>query len=315
MHPAYSVIFFTVSSGTGFGLLALLSVLGAARLLPGAAHFAGVAFGVALAAITFGLLSSTYHLGRPQRSWRAFSQWRSSWLSREGVAAIATYVPAGLLAADASGVIHLGATAGMFNLAAAALALATIYCTAMIYRSLATIHQWHNAWTVPNYLILGLAAGAVWMNFLLMAFQAGNVFISLSTALMLAVALLGKARYWAFIDETRHGSSPETATGLGHMGKVNLFEAPHTEDNYLMREMGYRVARAHALKLRRYAKLLGFIVPIVLVVAAVFSGASVGVALTLLAALMATAGMVIERWLFFAEAKHVVTLFYGRETA
>jgi sulfite dehydrogenase (quinone) subunit SoeC len=315
MHPAYSVIFFTVSSGTGYGLVTLLSVLGAAGLLPDASHFADVAFGVALAAITFGLLSSTYHLGRPQRSWRAFSQWRSSWLSREGVAAIATYVPAGLLAADAFGVIHLGTTAGMFNLAAAALALATIYCTAMIYRSLATIHQWHNAWTVPNYLILGLAAGAVWMNFLLMAFQAGNVFISLSTALMLAVALLSKARYWAFIDETRHGSSPETATGLGHMGKVNLFEAPHTEDNYLMREMGYRVARAHALKLRRYAKLLGFIVPIVLVVAAVFSGASVGVALTLLAALMATAGIIIERWLFFAEAKHVVTLFYGRETA
>lgn len=315
MHPAYSVIFFTVSSGSGYGLLALLSLLGVTGSLPGASHFTGVAFGLALAAITFGLLSSTYHLGRPQRSWRAFGQWRSSWLSREGIAAIATYVPAGLVAADAFGIIHLSASLGIFNLAAAVLALATIYCTAMIYRSLATIHQWHNAWTVPNYLILGLAAGAVWMNFLLMVFHIDRIFISVLTVVLLAGALFSKARYWRFIDETSHGSSPESATGLGHLGKVHLFEAPHTEENYLMREMGYRVARTHALRLRHYAKALGFAVPIVLTLAAAWSGASIGIALALLAAATTTAGMLIERWLFFAEARHVVTLFYGRETA
>ena len=56
---------------------------------------------IALVLITAGLLSSTAHLGRPERAWRAFSQWRTSWLSREGVAAVFTYVPAGLFALGA----------------------------------------------------------------------------------------------------------------------------------------------------------------------------------------------------------------------
>ena len=315
MHPAYSVIFFTVSSGAGYGLLALLGVLGVTGSLPSGFCFGVIAFGLSLGAITLGLLSSTYHLGRPERSWRAFSQWQSSWLSREGIAAVATFIPATLLAAGAIDLIDLGSTANILNGAAAALALATIYCTAMIYRSLKTIHQWHNRWTVPNYLILGVAAGAVWMNFLLLAFQSANRSFSIFTALILTLALVTKMRYWKFIDETAHQSSPETATGLGHLGKVRLFEGPHTEENYLMREMGFRVARAHALKLRHYARALGFVLPIILILAAVYAHGTVGAALALVAAVTTSVGMVIERWLFFAEAKHVVTLFYGRHVA
>ena len=97
MHPAYSVIFFTTASGAGYGLLAWLA---ASAMFGGIAHnaaFGVVGMGLALALILGGLLSSTLHLGRPERAWRAFSQWRTSWLSREGVLALATFVPAGLL--------------------------------------------------------------------------------------------------------------------------------------------------------------------------------------------------------------------------
>ncbi len=315
MHPAYSVIFFTVSTGAGYGLLVLLGVLGITGSLPSGFWFGVIAFGLSLGAISFGLLSSTYHLGRPERSWRAFSQWQSSWLSREGVAAVATYVPASFLAAGAVDLIDLGSTTNILNVAAAALALTTIYCTGMIYRSLKTVHQWHNRWTVPNYLVLGVASGAVWMNFLLLAFQSANRSLSILTALILTLALVTKLRYWKFIDETAHQSSPETATGLGHLGKVRLFEGPHTEENYLMREMGFRVARAHALKLRNYARAFGFVLPIILVLVAGYINGTVGAALALVAAVTTSVGMVIERWLFFAEAKHVVTLFYGRDVA
>ena len=65
--------------------------------------------GLALGLISAGLLSSAGHLGRPERAWRAFSQWRSSWLSREGVASVATFVPAGLFAI---GWVFLGRTDG-----------------------------------------------------------------------------------------------------------------------------------------------------------------------------------------------------------
>ena len=91
MNPAYSVILFTTASGAGYGLLALTAMAGASHGRASTVGFAITLLVVALALITTGLLSSTLHLGRPERAWRAFSQWRTSWLSREGVLAVATY--------------------------------------------------------------------------------------------------------------------------------------------------------------------------------------------------------------------------------
>ena len=93
MHPAYSVILFTTASGAGYGLLALLAVFGAAGVLPANTWLGFVGIGLGLALVVAGLLSSTFHLGRPERAARAFTQWRSSWLAREGVAAIAAFAP------------------------------------------------------------------------------------------------------------------------------------------------------------------------------------------------------------------------------
>ena len=97
MHPAYSVIVFTTASGAGLGLLAWLALLGLLDLVATERWLGFTGLALAFVLITGGLLSSTSHLGRPERAWRAFSQWRTSWLSREGVAAVATYVPAGVL--------------------------------------------------------------------------------------------------------------------------------------------------------------------------------------------------------------------------
>ena len=96
MHPAPSIVFFTTASGAGYGLLFWLGLLRPLGLLPATPIRPWSRWSWRSALITAGLLSSTLHLGQPQRAWRAFSQWRSSWLSREGVAALATYVPAGL---------------------------------------------------------------------------------------------------------------------------------------------------------------------------------------------------------------------------
>ncbi len=98
MHPAYSVILFTTASGAGYGLIAWLAYTVFTGELQSGAALNVVAFGLALVLISGGLLSSTAHLGRPERAWRAASQWRTSWLSREAVAALATFVPILLLA-------------------------------------------------------------------------------------------------------------------------------------------------------------------------------------------------------------------------
>ena len=115
MHPAYSVIFFTTATGAGYGLLGLLGLLSVLGMAPADFWFGIVGFGLAFGLIASGLLSSTGHLGHPERAWRAFSQWRSSWLSREGVVAVVTFVPAGLFAI---GWVILGRTDGWVAVAA-----------------------------------------------------------------------------------------------------------------------------------------------------------------------------------------------------
>jgi DMSO reductase anchor subunit len=308
VHPSLSVIFFTTASGAGYGLLALLGVLGPAGALPREAGFGFAALALALGLITAGLVSSTFHLGQPQRAWRAFSQWRTSWLSREGVASLATYAPALLLAVAW---IFFGTTPMVLGLLATIGAVCTVYCTAMIYRSLKPIPRWHNGWVVPNYFALALMTGVLWLVFLLQAF--GTVRPSLSWLAIAAIVVAGalKLGYWRFIDSAPAESTPETATGLGAIGAVRLFEAPHTSSNYLLKEMGFAIARKHAAKLRRLAMTLGFALPLLLSIVTLLSGGWLAVAAALLAATLASIGTFIERWLFFAEAKHAVTLYYG----
>mgnify|MGYP001398822767 CR=1 FL=1 len=316
MHPALSVILFTTTSGAGYGLLALLGVLGPLGLLPGDRWFGVAAFALVFVSVTFGLLSSTFHLGHPERAWRALSQWRSSWLSREGLLALATYVPAGLYALGWVGFERTGGAWAVAGLAAAALAAATVYATSMIYRSLKPIQRWCNGWVPPNYLLLALMTGALLLHALLAAWAEAQPAVTVLTLAATVGAAIAKHGYWRNIDRTSSASTPETATGLGALGKVRLLEAPHTTENYLLKEMGFRVARKHATKLRRISSALAFLLPFLLTVAAALAGSRwTGSFLAVLAVLSALAGVLIERWLFFAEARHTVTLYYGAEIA
>lgn len=312
MHPAFSVIFFTVSSGTGYGLLAVLGIGAALGWVAPAPWLGAVGIIIALAAVTAGLLSSTFHLGHPERSWRALSQWRSSWLSREGVLAVLAYGPA--LALLVCWFLGLG-NGGLFKLLGTITALVaalTVYATAMIYRSLKTIPEWSNGWTVAAYLSLGLAGGAIWANAVVRAFGAPNSSMAVLAILSLVVAWMVKHRYWRFIDAMTPATTLESATGLGRFGKVRKFEGPHTEHNYLLKEMGYQIARKHAVKLRLYAQIATFALPLAMLLLTLLAGGAFAILASLVAALSVVLGLFVERWLFFAEATHVVTLYYGR---
>lgn len=313
MHPAYSVILFTTASGAGYGLLVWLALGGALGWVAAERWLGVVGFALAFGLITAGLLSSTAHLGRPERAWRAFSQWRSSWLSREGVMAVATYIPAGLLAV---GWVFLESAQGWFAvpaLLAAVCATATIYTTGMIYASLRTIRQWHQPLTAPVYIALGLASGAVLLNLVLQAFGQGRAWSAWLAIVLLAAGLCLKLAYWRSIDGAERTYTVEAATGLGALGKVRPLEPPHTQPNFVMREMGYSIARKHAETLRHLTLILGFAVPIAACLLALVPGAGLGGAL--LAAASMSVGLAVERWLFFAEARHVVMLYYGADAA
>ena len=230
-------------------------------LLPDSGWFAFAALAAAIALAAAGLGSSVLHLGRPERAWRAFSQWRSSWLSREGVLSVLTFVPTAVFGV---GWVFFGATRGVVGLCgilAAALAAATICCTGMIYASLKPIHQWHNGWVVPGYLALGLMAGLLVLDFLVRLWMPHAAILALLTVAAVAVAWWVKERYWLFIATNSARSTVASATALGSRGRVRRFEAPHTEDNYLLKEMGFQIARKHARRLRLIARLAGFALP------------------------------------------------------
>jgi DMSO reductase anchor subunit len=311
MHPALSIVLFTTSSGAGFALLILLGVGVPLGLLPPSESFGFAALAIATMLAAGGLFSSVFHLGRPERAWRALSQWRSSWLSREGVFSVLTFLPAAIFGV---GWVFFGVTGGLVGLCgilAAALAATTIYCTGMIYASLKPIHQWHNRWVVPNYFALGLTSGLLILDFLLRLWAARPWDMAVLTLAVVFAAWWTKERYWRFIDTTSAQSTVSSATLLGTRGKVRTLELPHTEENYLLKEMGFRIARKHSMRLRRIARFAGFALPALLTFLALLFGGALAVVAAGLAVGSAALGVVVERWLFFAEAKHTVTLYYG----
>jgi sulfite dehydrogenase (quinone) subunit SoeC len=313
VHPALSVIFFTTASGAGFALMIVLGLAAPLDLLPANLGFGFVTLAIAVLLAAGGLLSSSFHLGRPERAWRAFSQWRSSWLSREGVFSVLTFVP---LAIFGVGWVVFGTTGGVVGLCgilAAALAATTIYCTGMIYASLKPIHQWRNRWVVPNYFALGLMSGLLILDFLVRLWQPRAPGVAIAAMVAVLVAWRAKEGYWRTIDTTSAPTTIESATLLGRRGKTRLFEPPHTEENYLLKEMGFSIARKHRMRLRRLVRLAGFGLPFLLTLLAFLFGGATGVIAAGVAIASAALGVVVERWLFFAEAKHTVTLYYGAE--
>jgi len=309
MHPAYSVILFTTASGAGYGLLALLCLVGISHGEASSLAFGLTAMVISLGLITVGLLSSTFHLGHPERAWRALSQWRSSWLSREGVLALVTYLPAVIFGAVWSGLVVAPDLLRPLAAITGVLAMLTVMSTGKIYATLKTIRAWHNSWTVWVYLAFALATGATVLAAITAVFGNFPAFLVYFSSALLAIAVVVKLAYWRSIDAAPRDLTMEDATGLGRIGTVSQWEVPHTAANYVQKEMGYAVARKHAAKLRRLVILALLLAILLMLSALAFPYAA------LLSAALSLFASVVQRWLFFAEAQHVSTLFYGAKAA
>jgi sulfite dehydrogenase (quinone) subunit SoeC len=302
VNPAYSVILFTTASGAGYGLLALLGLVGFNHGPASSLGFALTALVVALGLITIGLLSSTLHLGRPGRAWRAFSQWRSSWLSREGVLAVLTFPFALAFGAAWCGYAPAALIAPL-GVVTAVLCAATVLATGKIYATLITIPAWNTSFTVPVYLVLALGTGACLLAVIALMFGRFQVFQLIVAVAALLAALVLKWLYWRHIDVKPMGPSTGEATGLGK--NVRQWEVPHTNINFIQKEMGFVVARKHAATLRKLVLAL-----LVLAILACVLAWIVTPWFVLVAALAALVAVICERWLFFAEARHIVMAYY-----
>ena len=311
MNPAFSVLVFTTLSGAGFGLWIWLGL----RVAFGGAPvgFQGLGWILLLfyagVAAAVGLLASFWHLGKPLRAWRAFSQWRTSWLSREGVLAVASFIPAAVLLM----LLAQGVSSGISPLARivggvlATTSLATVACTAMIYASLKPIPAWRHRLVVPGYLLFALLTGGLPM--LLSTSRSAHGLDGALPWLLagIALALLAlKLAYWRDIDRAHLPQSPGDAIGLPARN-ATVFERPHTEANYITREMAFVVARRHASVLRILSVLLFAGLPLLCLFAWVQTAMGWPIPIAMGSALL---GAFAERWLFFAQARHLVTLYY-----
>ncbi len=288
MHPARSVILFTTLSGLGFGLLAWLGMG-----LPAVTGWSAlVFFALAYLLAAGGLIASTFHLGRPERGLKAFTQWRTSWLSREAWCSVATLL---VMALYGTGLVFLESRWSVLGWVGAALSLLSVFTTSMIYTQLRSVPRWHMALTPALFLGLALAGGAL---------LAGQVRFALPL-LLLAGGI--QIAHWLRGDGAlaRSGTTMASATGLTG-GPVRAFEPPHTGPNYLLHEMVHVVGRKHATRLRVIALVLMVLVPAGCL-ALPFSHS-----LAALAVLSHLLGVLAARWLFFAEAEHVVGLYYGK---
>lgn len=241
-----------------------------------------------------GLIASTFHLGNPKNAYKSFSQWRTSWLSREAWLALITLSIYSILAIN---LIFLENHLAWLGIIAALIAVMTVFSTAMIYAQLKTIPRW-NHFLVPVYfLVLALTGGALLTNQVKV-----TVFLLLSSlAIQILLWLVGDKRF------SSTGTTMETATGLGHIGKVRLFEPPHTGNNYLLQEMVYVIGRKHAYKIRLICLLFLGITPIVILL--LFTHSIFNAVFAFISHLI---GAIMSRWLFFAEAEHVIGLYYGK---
>ena len=289
MHPSPSVIIFTALSGLGFGLLVFLGlkmpdVTGVLAFI-----FFVIGFGLAVG----GLISSTFHLGRPERSLKAFKQWRSSWLSREAIAAVFTL---SVMAVYAIGRIFFDYDIRILGVVGAIMSIVTVFTTSMIYAQLKSIPRWNTKLTPAYFLSLSLAGGAL---------LAGQITFCL---LLLLISGIIQLLVWIKGDRALalSGTTIESGTGLGTIGRVRAFEPPHTGTNYLLKEFVHIVGRKHSVKLRIITLILMIGTPILLL------SLSFSHFLAALSVISHISGLFISRWLFFAEAEHVVGLYYGK---
>ena len=289
MHPAKSVIIFTTLSGIGFGMLFFI---GLGMIVP-EGLMAFIWFAIAYLFAVGGLIASTFHLKHPERALRAFTQWKTSWLSREGVLSVVALL---VMAAYGAGLVFLNTRWAYVGYIGAALSVLTVFATSMIYAQLKTVPRWRDFSTPLMFLGYAGAGGSL---------MTGQVDYALA---LLALAGLLQLLNWIRGDGAlgKSGSDIGTATGLGTAAQVRAFEPPHTGTNYLLKEMVYVVGRKHAGRLRILSLLMGIGLPILLLLE------PFGHMLAALAIVSHIVGVFASRWLFFAQAEHVVGLYYGK---
>jgi len=297
MKPAWSVLLLTTLIGAGQGLFLALFAAELAGFQAGDFFLIGslVSFGL----LAGGLLASFFHLGHPERAWRSAAMWRTSWLSREVIV-----LPAFMAAVFAWGAAHyLGFSRDLtlpLGAAGILLAAALFICTGMIYACLKFLQEWHTPLTLINYTALGTASGVTLAAALAAWLQPDLASSYAAAALVLgALAYLGRLAALARNARLRPKSTLASAIGVKHPRIAQIAQGA-MGGSFNTREFFHGRPREVVRAVRWTFLALVFPVPAVLLL----------LGQEALAFAVQYAGLLAERWYFFAEAKHPQNLYY-----
>ena len=308
MRPGLSVVFLTTLIGAGQGLFLALYAAEIAALLrlvdpPGTGFFvAGTVLAFVLTGA--GAVASLFHLGHPERAWRALAMWRTSWLSREGIAVLGFM--ALLFAYGGAHALGLPGTPLLGALAAAA-SLTLFVCTGMIYACIRFLQEWASPLTVTNYLVLGCASGLTLAS-AFAAFAADGLAPAYAWG-AIGFTALGWATRGASLwrnARLRPKSTLQSATGIHHPRIVQTSQG-FMGGSYNTREFFHGRTPAALRTVKWGFLLLAFAVPLVLL--AVGLGSRSALALSLAFGVQYL-GLLAERWYFFAQANHPQNIYY-----
>ena len=290
MKPAWSVILLTTLSGAGQGLFIALFVLVLLEVDMPRLLSAGALASATLAAL--GLLASFFHLGRWRPAWRAASQWRTSWLSRE-VIALPAFI-AGALAC-----VAFPSTLWLWSLTLVA-CLALFVCTGMIYACLKFLQEWATRLTVLNFFLLGTASGFTLASAFARVLAPGLAgFYAAAAAGITVMALFCRVAALVRNAQLTPRSSAQSAIGVHHPKVVQRSQG-FTGGSFNTREFFHGKPAPVLTAVKWGFVVLAFIAPLLLLLAGLEAAAFA----------FQFAGLMAERWYFFAEARHPQNIYY-----
>ena len=322
MHPAFSVIFLTTLIGAGQGLFLALytgQLYSVFELVPvqDSHTFYGYGSLLALVFLALGLISSVFHLGRPERAWRSAAKWRTSWLSREVIVlpsfmgmtflyGLTHYVGFNPVLFTISDVFVVDLTL-LLGFLATGLAFLLFLCTAMIYACIKFLQEWATPLTVLNYTLLGAASGftlatvfAAYAGIQLVSFYAGWAIILTSLAFVTRIASLIRN------SRIKPKSTMTSAIGIRHT-KIQQKSRGFMAGSFNTREYFHNVSAAWFRSIKWIFPILVFVLPIIILSS---SMATTSFLIFAFAFVIQYTGLLAERWFFFAQANHPQNLYY-----
>jgi DMSO reductase anchor subunit len=307
MKPAFSIILFTTIAGAGQGLavtLALATLLGTAS----SATFVAATLWVATTLLLIALAASFFHLGHPLRAWRAAMMWRTSWMSREVIVLPACIGVLGTWALVATFGGAGTATVDVLACLALATSLLLWYCTAMIYACIRFIQEWAHPLTIVNYALLGLASGLVAAcGLAVLARESGFAGTAAAWAIgTTAIAWTTRSMALRRNARLKPKSTIQTATGI-NAARVEQKAMGMTGGSFNTREFFHGASAQVVHNMKLLFQVLAFALPILVLAAGLAVGRP---AIWPLAFPLQFAGLIAERWFFFAQARHPQNIYY-----